>query len=83
MKKLIYGLEQLVGTNVIITTTHKWFGKEKFECEFAFINDDSRIGFKISYKEIYILKKDLVSFELLNNVYYIRDALMEISIVSL
>lgn len=81
MTKIMRKLFELVGKNVTIITIHKWFGTEKFECEFDFINDNDRIGFKVLNKEIYLLKNEIVSAEQINKTCYIRDALMEIAII--
>lgn len=81
MKETMIELHELTGRMIKVITTHKWFGREKYNCQLDLICDDTKIGFKIQNKEIYILKAELESFEKANGVYYIRDSLMEIAII--
>lgn len=81
MTKIMRKLLELMGKSVTIITTHKWFGVEKFECEFDLVNNDDRIGFKVLNKEIYLLKNEVVSAEQIDKTCYIRDSLMEIAII--
>ena len=81
MKEIIIELQELIGKMVKVITTHKWFGKEKYDCQLDIVCDDTKIGFKIQNKETYILKAELESFEKTDGVYYIRDSLMEIAII--
>lgn len=81
MRETMIELHELTGKMVKVITTHKWFGKEKYNCQFYFICDDTKIGFKVQNKGIYILKAELESFEKINGTYYIRDSLMEITII--
>ncbi len=81
MEKAIRELQKLNGRKVEIFTTHKWFGKARYNCQLSLVADDNKIGFKVQNSEVYILKSDLDSIKKENDTYYIKDALMEIVIV--
>lgn len=80
MEKFIKELQKINGTKVIINTSHEWFGKEKYKCEFCLINDKTKLGFKLLGNEIYLLKTEIKSFNIIDKVFYIKDSLMEICI---
>ena len=80
MEKAIRELQKLNGKKVEVITMHKWFGKEKYNCQLSLITDNDKIGFKVQNSEVYILKSDLESIKEVNGTYYIKDALMEIEI---
>lgn len=81
MTQIIKELHKLSGQMVKIVTLHEWFGKEKYSCQFNFIYDNMRIGFKVQNKEIYILKTELKALEKKDGMYSIRDSLMEIMVI--
>lgn len=81
MTQIIKELQELSGQMVKIVTLHKWFGKEKYSCQFDFIYDNMRIGFKVQNKEIYILKTELKALEKKDGMYSIGDSLMEIMVI--
>ena len=81
MEKVIRELQKLNGKKVEIITMHKWFGKERYNCQLSLVADNDKIGFKIQNSEVYILKSDLESIQEVNGTYCIKDALMEITII--
>lgn len=81
MDSFIKQLHKINGHEVIICTTHKWFGKQKYKCRFYLIDDINRIGFKIKNSEIYLLKSEIISFEKIGQIFCMKDSLMTVTIM--
>ena len=68
------------GADVLICTHHKLYGDQKIKCEFNYIFDDNRAGFRVKTgQEIYIYREDIVNFGIEDGIYF-ADRLMEIKI---
>ena len=68
------------GKDATISISHKLYGNQKIRCELDYIFDDERIGFKaINGQEIFIYRKDLVSYGIKSGIYF-ADSIMNIKI---
>ena len=64
------------GEDALISIFHKLYGNQKIQCKFDCIIDKERIGFRVkSGQEIYMLKKDIVDYQLNCNIRIVDDVM--------
>ena len=80
IRDFIAEIKMIEGARVGIKTTHKLYGSQKIETDFRIIDDASRLGFKINSQDIFIEKKGLVDFGIIEGIYYFASDLMRIEL---
>lgn len=80
IRDFITEIKTMEGKRVSIKTEHKLYGGQKIETDFRIIDDASRLGFKINSQDIFIDKKELIDFGIIEETYYFTSDLMRIEL---
>lgn len=73
-------LKGCCGASVLISTSHKLYGKQNIKCKLDYIFDEEKIGFRVSNgQEIYVHRDEIVNYGVKDGIFF-ADDLMEIKI---
>ena len=73
-------LKGYCGASVLISTSHKLYGKQNIKCKLDYIFDEEKIGFRVSNEQEKFVYADKVVDYGVEDGIYVADDLMEIRI---
>lgn len=79
-KEFIEKFNALNGQNVVVNIKHAFYGSQKIKCVLHALMDGERIGLIIGDEEKYITMDELISIGVIDQEFYLKSDVMEISI---
>ena len=80
IENFIEELNEVNGKRVKIKITHKLYGDQTIEYDLCVLNDEGRLGFHINEQEIYLNKRDILDYGIIEGVYFWADKVMRLEI---
>ena len=79
-QSVINDLKQFEGQMVTISTHHKIYGDEEFQCILNIFQEENKMGFLVNNHKIYLYNDELESIEMGFNMFKIFGKLLSVTI---